>query len=140
MSATRVDLAISPPGLIRGARCHTLLADDQGVAIVHVCRGWRVNFSPRGMLKQAVANATLRHLRTKAEQATAALAGDLRGLAAGKGGAVLAWSDVSNVQWNAEYLDLRFTGAGKRYRFQFEEPEAAAAGAFAAAISSRAGR
>ncbi len=134
----RVDLAISPPGLIRGARCHTLILDDDGLAIIHVCRGWRIGFAPRGALAARVAAGTLSHLRTKAEAATGAItAATYREHVAGKGSARFALADVTAVGFEPERLALRFKGKGKLYGFEFERPEAEAATAFAAALASR---
>ncbi|MCA9711332.1 MAG: hypothetical protein KDK70_36170 [Myxococcales bacterium] len=134
---TRVDFAISPPGLIRGAMCHTLVLDDDGLSIIKVSRGWRVGFNPAGALQSAVANATIGHLFKKAKAATEGISSDnYRQAAQGKGSVVIPRGELTDVQWSPDRLDLRLRGGGKKHRFQFEGAQAEPAHAFATALTA----
>jgi hypothetical protein len=135
----RVDFAISPPGIFRGAQCHTLIVKDDELFILRVSRGWRVAFNPAGALNQMAVNAVVRRIRAKAEAATATVTNEnYRELAANKGNAVLRLSELSDLDFRPDFLDLRFRAAGKKLRFNFEESEREAASAFVASLVPRA--
>lgn len=134
----RVDFAVSPPGLIFGAMCHTLILDDEGLAIIKVSRGWRVGYSPNGALNKMAANATIRHLQGKAASATETVSeANYRQLASAKGSTFIARAELTDVKWDAKFLDLRLRGGGKKYRFNFEGDLSESANAFAAALGVR---
>ena len=60
MMNARVDYAIMPPGLIRGAICYSLVMDTESLYLIRVSRGWKVGYAPRGLLEDSVASSPSR--------------------------------------------------------------------------------
>ena len=131
----RVDFALSPPGILRGARCHTLILDDDGLHIFDVGHGWRVSFDPAGALNKLAASSMISRLREKAAARVAEITHDqYRTHAGDKGYRFIPRAELREVAFDPSRLALRLRAAGKRLRFGFEASEAEAATSFAEAL------
>jgi hypothetical protein len=138
MMNARVDYAIMPPGLIRGAMCYSLVMDNESLYLIRVSRGWKVGYAPRGVLEGSVANFVVARMLKKAAAATQDLtSANYQEMAGGKGSQVIPLSQVSGVEFKERAAELRFKGGAKKFKFRFESSEVASFGVFAITLQAR---
>ncbi|MCS6901955.1 MAG: hypothetical protein RMJ98_19385 [Myxococcales bacterium] len=135
----RIDKAVSPPGWIKGAECFSLFCDSRGLFAIKTGRGWRIGYSPSGLigatLGQAAVDAVVGSIKKSITEVEhnlnpANLDGEVR---ARKGSVFLPWSEVSEVTVKTRHNglpELAFKGGSKKYRFQFEQGRDAEVEAF----------
>ena len=126
----RIDKAVSPPGWIKSAECFSLFCDPRGLFVIKTGRGWRIGYSPGGLvgatLGQAAVNAVVGSMQQSATEVErtlnpANLDGEVR---ARKGSVFLPWNEVSDVVVKTRHHglpELAFKGGSSKYRFQFEQ-------------------
>ena len=134
---TRVDYAIMPPGLIRGAMCYSLIMDTESLYMIRVSRGWKVGYAPLGVLDSTVANAVVGRMLKKAAAATQQLTSEnYPEMANGKGGQIIPLAQIGRVEFKEQAAELRIEGGGKKFKFRFESSEVALFAAFATALQA----
>jgi len=125
----RINRAITPPGLIKGAMCYSLFMTDKGLFVIKTGRGWRLNFRPRGAVNKMAANGAVQHLQKNVAAVESKL--NVNNLdaevVARKGSMFVPKADISDMEVKSRYdglPELKMKLAGKKFRVQFDSSQA----------------
>jgi len=135
----RIDRAITPPGLVKGAMCYSLFSTDKGLYIIKTGRGWRLNFNPKGGANQYAVNKVITNLQGKVTATEKQLKeSDLDDeVSTRKDSIFVSKQELSDMEVKSRYdglPELKFKISNKKFRVQFDKSQDDEVTAFAESL------